>query len=79
MKLLDAVVERIQTQGLGVPGKDLFRGFMPAQVSVGTLVLARVTIDDDPYTGLKKGTFQVVTRAETADAAYERASAVKNV
>lgn len=79
MKLLQALVDFIQAQGLGTPGKDLFRGFMPAQVETGTVILARVQIDDDPYCRVKKGTFQVVTRAATGDLAYDKAVAIKKV
>lgn len=79
MKLLQAIVDYIQAQGLGTPGKDLFRGFMPAQVQAGTVVLARVAIDDEPYSGIKKGTFQVVTRGATGDLAYAKAAAIKKV
>lgn len=79
MKLLEAIVQFIQANGLGVPGKDLFRGYMPAQVLEGTVVLARVAIDDDPYSGIKKGPFQVVTRAATGDLAYAKAAAIKKL
>lgn len=79
MKLQQAIVDLIQANGLGQPGKDLFRGYMPAEVETGTVVLARVAIEEDPYSGIKKGTFQVVTRAATGDLAYDKAAAIKKL
>lgn len=65
MKLEDAVVARIQQSGLGIPGKTLFHTHMPAGVGKGVLVMARVPVMIDPYTNLRKGTFQVIVRAAT--------------
>lgn len=79
MKLLQAITNFIQAQGLGTPGVDLFYGHMPAEVDAGSVVLARVMIDIDPYTGINKGTFQVVSRAMKGDQAYDRAAAIKKV
>lgn len=79
MKLLEAIVQFIQVNGLGNPGVDLFRGYMPAEVETGTVVLARVPIEDDPYCRTKKGTFQVVTRAATGDLAHAKAAAIKKL
>lgn len=79
MKLLQAIVDHLQANGLGTPGKDLFRGYMPAQVDTGVVVLARVAIDEDAYSGIKKGPFQIVTRAASGDLAYDKAAAIKKV
>lgn len=79
MKLLKAIVNFIQAKGLGTPGVDLFYGHMPSEVSTGTLVLARVAIDNDPYTAIKKGTFQIVTRAATGNLAHDKAAAIAKV
>lgn len=65
MKLEDAVVARIQQSGLGIPGKTLFHTHMPAGHTRGILVMARVPVMIDPYTKLRKGTFQVIVRAAT--------------
>lgn len=79
MKLLQAITDFIQAQGLGTPGVDLFYGFMPSEINVGTVVLARVMIDDDPYTRIKKGTFQVVCRGRNSAEAHDKAAAIKKV
>jgi len=79
MKLQQAIVDYLQAQGLGTTGKDLFRAHMPAKVVSGSLVLTRTMIDDDPYSRLKKGSIQIISRDATADLAYERAAAIKSV
>jgi hypothetical protein len=79
MKLLEAITGYIQAQGLGTQGVDLFYGYMPAEIDSGSVVLARVMIDIDPYTGINKGTFQVVSRAMKSAQAYDRAAAIKKV
>lgn len=73
MKLESAIVQRLHAAGKGVPGKSLFHSFMPAQISVGTLVLTRVAIMRDAYSGLRKGQFQVVCRGTTAEAVHAMA------
>uniref|UniRef100_A0AAU6W111 Uncharacterized protein n=1 Tax=Pseudomonas phage Nican01 TaxID=3138540 RepID=A0AAU6W111_9CAUD len=65
MKLEESIVATIQQAGLGQPGKTLFHTHMPASVNKGIMVMARVPVMIDPYTGLRKGTFQVVVRAAT--------------
>jgi hypothetical protein len=74
MKLQEAVVATIQQAGLGIPGRTLFHTHMPAGINTGILVMARVPVGIDPYHGLKKGTFQVIVRAATIDAAYNLAN-----
>lgn len=76
MKLLEAIVGELTALKLGKPGKDLFHTFMPSQVRTGTLVLARVAIENNAYTHLKRGTFQVVCRGDTPDAVYDKASSI---
>lgn len=76
MKLEVAILELIRLAGLGVVGTDLFHSHMPAQVKVGTLVLTRVPIDNDPYTRMRKGTFQLICRAPGLEAAHDKASAI---
>lgn len=63
MKLETAVVGVIELAGKGISGKTLFHTHMPAGKGEGVLVLSRVPVSIDPYTGLKKGTFQVITRS----------------
>ncbi|ATW57955.1 hypothetical protein CNR34_00022 [Pseudomonas phage nickie] len=63
MKLESAIVALIQQSGLGIPGKNLFHTHMPAGNAKGILVMARVPVMIDPYTDLRKGTFQVIVRA----------------
>ena len=77
--LLQAILLHLESNGLGVRGKTLFRGYMPAEVEVGSVVLVRTTIDEDPYTGIRKGSFQVVCRADTGDEAGDQAVAIKRV
>lgn len=79
MKLLDSIITLIQTNSLGVPGKTLFRDYMPSDIKSGTLVLARVAIEIDPYTGLRKGSVQIVSRDKTPDLARKRASDIMKV
>lgn len=74
MKLEDAVVAIIQQAGLGVPGKTLFHTHMPANVPKGILVMARVPVMIDKYTGLRKGPFQVIVRAATIVEAHALAT-----
>lgn len=73
MKLEAAIVRRLELAGKGVPGTNLFHSHMPAQVPVGTLVLTRVAILRDPYSGLRKGQFQVVCRGVSAEAVHAMA------
>ncbi|MEG0062980.1 MAG: minor capsid protein [Pseudomonas sp.] len=74
MKLEDALIKRIADAGLGVPGKNLFHSHMPAKVNAGTLVLTRVPIVVDPYTGMRKGPFQVICRDLEIELAHNKAS-----
>lgn len=76
MKLETALVNIIQAAGHGQIGRTLFHTHMPAQVTEGTLVLTRVAIFKDPFTGLRKGPFQVVCRAATPEAAHGKAVAI---
>lgn len=76
MKLEDALVQRIAEAGLGIPGRTLFHSHMPAEVKVGTLVMARVPVTIDPYTGMRKGPFQVICRDLEIDLAHDRASLI---
>ena len=69
MKLEETLVAIIQASGLGIPGKTLFHTHMPAGIGAGILVMARVPVMIDPYTDLRKGTFQVIVRAATIQAA----------
>ena len=76
MKLEEALVAIIKDAGLGVVGSSLFQSHMPAECKAGALVLTRVGIMVDPYTGLRKGPFQVIVRAGTIVEAHTRASAI---
>jgi hypothetical protein len=80
VKLEAALIARIQA-GLPelVPGKSLFHSHMPSEVKEGTLVMTRVPIVIDPYTGLRKGPFQVVCRSSTIEGAHDRASAIMKI
>lgn len=79
MILTKTIVAYLHDRGHGEPGLDLFYGFMPHQVTAGSVVLARSAIEIEPYTGIRKGTFQVVTRDATSDLAYNKAAAIAKV
>ncbi len=76
MKLEDAIIQIIYEAGLGQPGISLFHTHMPAQVKAGTLVLTRVPILIDPYSGMRKGPFQVICRDQKPDFAHDKASEI---
>lgn len=76
MKLEEAIVSMIQTAGLGTVGVSLFHSHMPAQVLNGVLVMTRVPIANDPYSGLRKGPFQVVVRSQDLEEAHNKASQI---
>lgn len=76
MKLEEALIAIIKDAGLGVIGKTLFQSHMPAECKEGALVLTRVGVMIDPYTGLRKGPFQVIVRAGSIVTAHDRASAI---
>ena len=61
---LQAIVDRIEIEGLGVPGVNLFRMFMPASVEEGLVVLpSQLPVEIDMYTTVKRqGQFRVVAR-----------------
>lgn len=79
MNLEKAVCQFLHEKGAGVPGKTLFYGHMPHQIKSGVVVLVRVPPNDDPYTRIRKGTFQVVVRDEIRDAAYDKAVSIKKL
>lgn len=79
MKFEDSIVLQIADQGLGIPGQSLFHSHMPAGTGKGILVMARVPVMIDMYTGLRKGTFQVVCRAPTILEAHELSTQVMAV
>ncbi len=76
MTLEDAISFMIRDAGLGVIGKTLFHSHMPAEIKTGTLVMTRVPIEIDPYTGLRKGPFQVVCRDKTIVGAHTQARSI---
>lgn len=76
MRLELAVLELIRASGNGVIGVDLFHTHMPAQIKHGTLVLTRVPITVDPYTGMREGTFQVIVRSAQPEESHDKASAI---
>lgn len=76
MKLEEALIATIKDAGLGVIGTTLFQSHMPAECKAGILVLARVPIMIDPYTGLRKGPFQVIVRAPKITEAHQKATLV---
>lgn len=78
MKLEDALVQLIKDGAGLVPGKNLFHSFMPSEVVTGTLILTRVPINIDPYSGLRKGTFQVICRNKNLVLAHDAATAIIN-
>lgn len=79
MMLTMIVATYLRDIGQGELGNTLFYGFMPHQIPTGSVVLCRTPIEEDAYTGLRKGTFQVVTRDATADLAYNKAAAIRRV
>lgn len=79
MKLEDALIQRIAESGLGIPGRTLFHSHMPAEIKVGTLVMARVPVMIDPYTGMRKGPFQVICRDVEIDLAHNKATQLMSV
>ena len=77
MKLEDALVAHFAAKVPGLlPGKTLFHSHMPGEVVVGTLIMARVPIMKDLYSGMRKGTFQVICRDLKIALAHDRASAI---
>jgi hypothetical protein len=49
---------------------------MPAELNIGILVMTRVQILVDPYTGMRKGTFQVICRDLEIVPAHDRATSL---
>jgi len=77
MKFEDSLIQHIATNFPAVvPGVSLFHSHMPADVVSGVLVMARVPVLIDPYTGMRKGTFQVICRDLKITLAHDRASAI---
>lgn len=76
MKLEDALVKIIADAGLGIEGKTLFHSHMPSEVQKGILVMTRVGITIDAYTGLRKGPFQIIVRDKKIADAHNLATAV---
>lgn len=76
MKLEMAIIELIAGLGGSTVGVNLFHTHMPSEVKTGTLVLTRVPIMNDPYTKMRKGTFQVICRSPTPEGSHDKASAI---
>lgn len=77
MKFEDSLVEHIAASVTGlIPGSSLFHSHMPADVVSGVLVMARVPVMNDLYTGMRKGTFQVICRDVKIVLAHDRATAI---
>lgn len=77
MILEDAIVARIAANVPGlIIGKSLFHSHMPAETNAGVLVMTRVPIEVDPYTGVRKGTFQVICRDLKIADAHNRATTI---
>lgn len=77
MKFEDSLIQHIAANfPTLVPGRSLFHSHMPADVVSGVLVMARVPVMVDPYTGMRKGTFQVVCRDLKIVLAHDRATAI---
>jgi len=65
---LEPIIDYLETQGIGLKGKDLFRESMPSTVSRGLLLLAMDPVQIDSYLGgMRRGTFQIVARSITHD------------
>lgn len=77
MKLEEALIKRLSEAGIGlVPGRNLFHSHMPSEINTGVLVLTRVPLEVDPYTGMRKGPFQVICRDLDLEAAHNRATQI---
>lgn len=77
MKLEDAITKLIMERVPGhEEGVNLFHTHMPAQVTKGALILTRVPITNDPYTRMRKGTFQVILRGTDVVAIHDKASEI---
>lgn len=77
MKLEDSLIQHIAASfPTLVAGVSLFHSHMPADVKSGVLVMTRVPILIDPYTGMRKGTFQVVCRDLKITLAHDMATAI---
>jgi hypothetical protein len=60
---LESIVQYMQTQGLGSPGRDLFAYGMPDGVNRGLLVTSQMPILRNKYVSqLRRGEFQVIAR-----------------
>lgn len=77
MKFEDSLIQHISALYPSlVPGSTLFHSHMPADIKSGVLVMARVPIEIDLYTGMRKGTFQVVCRDIKITLAHDKATAI---
>lgn len=77
MKFEDALVEHIASVLPDlIPRKTLFHSHMPADVKSGVLVMARVPVPIDLYSGMRKGSFQIVCRDLKIVLAHDLATSV---
>lgn len=77
MKLEDAIVARIVANVPGlIVGKTIYHSHMPSEVKSGVLVMTRTPIEVNPYTGVRKGAFQVICRELKIGDAHDRATSI---
>lgn len=65
---LQAVVDKIESEGLGVPGQTLFRDQMPSSVNDALLVASKTPFMTHPYVHeYRKGQIQLIARTSSED------------
>ncbi len=73
---LDTLLAKLETDGLGTQGVDLFINNIPARVEEATALMSDLMPIDPELPNYRKGRFQVVVRSRTHAAGYGRAQSV---
>lgn len=63
MSMIDDIATRLEDEGVGTIGTNIFKSYLPETVATGLVVLDTGGTDPDPYLPTKEPTFQIFIRA----------------
>lgn len=62
--MIDDIATKLQSEGIGTIGTNIFKSYLPETVDTGLVVLDTGGAQPDPYLPTKEPTFQIFIRAE---------------